>query len=455
MSATWLGVLEKTCPWLRSERRVRTFAEDCAGLGPVSYVLRELREHFGFKSSLLFACDSNPVCQTLLRRDGQACHVLKDMNVRLFRDASLVSKDIDNKQVQINARGLDLYFAGTSCKPFSSKGQRLGFKHPEAKTLVQALKTIKSVRPKAAVLENVCGLVDKRFGPQLQRLLATLTDYISREFQVNSMDFAIPQQRRRVYILLLRKDQFADPEASLDNVQSRLDSMMAVFGPCQSVLEFLEAEGMPVLADETDDIRPVCASCSVRNLCPHHVCHCKLCKHGKEPSRRCKWRMTSSRMLARPKIRRESRQYLHSWRKVLKRSELSKPPLYFQLANHRKLSANVKIRSPRVRCMLQLLSRFQNLLSPKFVLDVSQDVTRCAFRVDGLVPTLGTDCSKIFVPSKAAFLSAEQCLLLQGVDVRRHDFSCTPKKKRFELAGNGVCIPAFACVMVAVLAELP
>ena len=48
---------------------------------------------------------------------------------------------------------------------------------------------------------------------------------------------------------------------------------------------------------------------------------------------------------------------------------------------------------------------------------------------------LGTDCSQIPVLSKAAFLNADQCLILQGMDARRQDFSGALWKNRFELAG--------------------
>ena len=111
--------------------------------------------------------------------------------------------------------------------------------------------------------------------------------------------------------------------------------------------------------------------------------------------------------------------------------------LTFSLQIHGGLSASTKIQSPCARCTLQLLSRFQNLFSPYFLLDTSQDVTLCAFRMDGLVLFLRTDCSRIPVLSKAAFLNADQCLflILQGMDARRHDLSGALWKNRFELAG--------------------
>lgn len=126
-------------------------------------------------------------------------------------------------------------------------------------------------------------------------------------------------------------------------------------------------------------------------------------------------------------------------------------PGYFELATARGMSPLVT--SPRERDLLNIMQRQANLMSANCILDLSQSIGRSALRTDGLVPTLGTSCGRLFSPAHGTFLDPVQCLLLQGcdIDVTENTFS---KDELFSLAGNAMCVPVVGCVMAAALALL-
>jgi site-specific DNA-cytosine methylase len=89
----------------------------------------------------------------------------------------LVSKD---------KAALDLYVAGTMCTPFSPKGARGGFADPKAKTFYQFFKTLATMQPRAAVLENSPGILDKRNRAELLAILKTARGYCRRAYTLRT-----------------------------------------------------------------------------------------------------------------------------------------------------------------------------------------------------------------------------------------------------------------------------
>ncbi len=140
-----------------------------------------------------------------------------------------------------------------------------------------------------------------------------------------------------------------------------------------------------------------------------------------------------------------------------KNPDLKQSPSYFEIAGTRRLCATDLIQSPRERDLLNAMQQHQNLFQENAILDLSQSLGRNACRTDGLVPALGTGCSRMFAPAWSAFLDARQCLALQG-----HDTSMVPSGvwETFSdddlrtLAGNAMCVPVVGAVMASVIALL-
>jgi len=119
----------------------------------------------------------------------------------------------------------DVLFAGFPCQPFSHAGLKRGIEDTRGTLFHNIAEILEIKKPKVAVLENVKGLVSHDKGYTLQVILKTLTDMgyscnISKEIILNgtlkdlqaeakkmilkSIDFGVPQNRQRIYIVLWR-----------------------------------------------------------------------------------------------------------------------------------------------------------------------------------------------------------------------------------------------------------
>lgn len=71
---------------------------------------------------------------------------------------------------------LTLFTGGVPCPPFSIAGKQLG-SSDERDLFPDALRLIKECNPKAVMLENVKGLLDKKFKDYRQAIIAELKNY--------------------------------------------------------------------------------------------------------------------------------------------------------------------------------------------------------------------------------------------------------------------------------------
>ena len=103
----------------------------------------------------------------------------------------------------------DILLADFPCQPFSTIGKRQGFKHATQGTLFyDVARIIEDKQPKAFLLENVPGLLTHDEGNTFKIIENTLKElgYTVDYKVLNSADFGVPQQRKRVYIVGFRKD---------------------------------------------------------------------------------------------------------------------------------------------------------------------------------------------------------------------------------------------------------
>lgn len=116
-------------------------------------------------------------------------------------------------------KDFDVLVAGFPCQPFSSIGKRQGFVHATQGTLFyDVLRILKDKgaknkkHPKAFLLENVQGLTTHDNRNTLKVIVAALEEIGYKVFYeiLNSKDFGVPQQRKRIYIVGLRKDFFGE-----------------------------------------------------------------------------------------------------------------------------------------------------------------------------------------------------------------------------------------------------
>jgi DNA (cytosine-5)-methyltransferase 1 len=105
----------------------------------------------------------------------------------------------------------DFLFGGFPCQPFSASGKRNGFADTRGTLFFEIERIIKHHQPKGFILENVEGLVKhdiENKHDEIGRTLKTIIDKLENEldYQVSwkvldSVNFGVPQSRKRVFIV--------------------------------------------------------------------------------------------------------------------------------------------------------------------------------------------------------------------------------------------------------------
>lgn len=138
----------------------------------------------------------------LVEIDKHACNTL-----RLNRPQwNVIENDINHFDGS-PFKGVDLFAAGLPCPPFSVAGKQLG-KIDERNLFPAALRLIKTIQPKAVMIENVRGLLDAVFEDYrvyIQNALAKM-GYKTDWHLLNASDFGVPQLRPRVIFIAIRKN---------------------------------------------------------------------------------------------------------------------------------------------------------------------------------------------------------------------------------------------------------
>jgi len=105
----------------------------------------------------------------------------------------------------------DVLAAGFPCQPFSSIGQRAGFKHKTQGTLFyDVLRIINAKRPTSILLENVKGLTTHDKGNTFRVIRECLIESGYDIFFkiLDATDYGVPQKRERIYIVGFDKKKF-------------------------------------------------------------------------------------------------------------------------------------------------------------------------------------------------------------------------------------------------------
>ena len=181
-------------------------ATDCSGLGCAEVGLQNIAAAQRGSIHHVFSCDVWSASQRWLQSIGMEA-ILKDMNTRVWHEGSLSTKDIGGKvRTYSRSDNIDIYVCGFMCTPFTPNGQRKEWADEHAKTFFSAVKTIHTLRPRVAILENVMAISNNSNAQVVKRALGNLRDYIVLYLKVNTSDFGIPHHRAWVYMVAFWKD---------------------------------------------------------------------------------------------------------------------------------------------------------------------------------------------------------------------------------------------------------
>ncbi len=133
-------------------------------------------------------------------------HAVKTYNKMIGNHAEC--KDI--RKINFNSLpDADVISGGFPCQSFSFSGNGLGEKDKEKGDLANYFyEAIKCKKPKAFLLENVAGLTSKKHIQFFEKILKEFEKIgykISYKI-LNCLDYGIPQKRKRVFVIGIRKD---------------------------------------------------------------------------------------------------------------------------------------------------------------------------------------------------------------------------------------------------------
>ena len=162
-----------------------TSVELCAGAGGQALGL----ERAGFEHVALI--ESNPAACATLTTNRPLWNVLPE-DVRCF----------DGRPY----RGVDLLAGGIPCPPFSVAGKQLG-SMDERDLFPAVLRLVGEIDPRVVMIENVRGLLDRRFEGYRDEIAAELDGmgYKADWMLLQASDFGVPQLRPRVVMVAPKK----------------------------------------------------------------------------------------------------------------------------------------------------------------------------------------------------------------------------------------------------------
>lgn len=127
---------------------------------------------------------------------------------------------------------VDLIEGGPPCQDFSRAGKRAGINGAKGQLIYAYRDFVLTKRPKAFLMENVAGLLDKDHRPAFDRLISDLEagGYTVTWRVLTATDYGVAQSRQRVFVVGYRKDlgirfDFGDVKAVANHTQTIRDAI--------------------------------------------------------------------------------------------------------------------------------------------------------------------------------------------------------------------------------------
>ena len=120
---------------------------------------------------------------------------------------NVIFEDVHNFDGKI-FKGADLLAGGVPCPPFSVASKQLG-ENDERDLFPEALRLISEINPRAVMLENVRGFLDKKFDDYQNFILSSI-EKLGYKVQIkllNASDFGVSQLRPRVVIIGIKNNE--------------------------------------------------------------------------------------------------------------------------------------------------------------------------------------------------------------------------------------------------------
>lgn len=177
------------------------FIDLFAGLGGIRLGFEQACQKFGIQTECVMTSEIKPYAVETLKHNFPQEKIAGD----IFK---VETKDIPD---------FDFLFGGFPCQPFSSGGKRHGFSDTRGTLFFEIERILRDKKPIGFILENVEGLVkhdlenkNDKIGKTLQTILYKLEKELNYKVSwkvLDSLDFGVPQSRKRIFIVGTKKHQ--------------------------------------------------------------------------------------------------------------------------------------------------------------------------------------------------------------------------------------------------------
>lgn len=183
----WHCFTDTTVGELVDNKSVLRFIDLFAGIGGIRLGLEQAAEEAGYTPKCMMSSEIKPAAIKVLRQNHPDEEIYGDIT-------KIATDDIPD---------FDILCAGFPCQAFSYAGKRMGFEDTRGTLFFEVARILKDKRPLGFILENVEGLVAHDNGKTFNIILETLQDlHYKVSYRVlNSKDFGVPQERKRIYIV--------------------------------------------------------------------------------------------------------------------------------------------------------------------------------------------------------------------------------------------------------------
>ncbi|MBU3823321.1 MAG: DNA cytosine methyltransferase [Candidatus Oceanisphaera merdipullorum] len=222
---------------LQKDKQKPTVVDLFAGAGGLSLAAISS----GFELKLAIENDKHAVDtyrKNILYRPGGTDVVVLDESILEYDP-----KDIQKQYLAKN--GCDLLLGGPPCQGFST--HRIldsGVDDPRNQLVLAYFEFVKSLKPKAFLMENVPGILWKRHKPYIDKFYSEGKKAGYQLFEpivLDARDYGVPQRRKRVFILGLREDldknKFAWPPKPTHCDPQKQEGVLEPWMPCCDVFQ--------------------------------------------------------------------------------------------------------------------------------------------------------------------------------------------------------------------------
>lgn len=256
-----------------------------SGIGAIEFALKRM----GIEHKLLFACDNGerevdidyekekPIVNSLRSAQEKKEYVdklyaQKTKSRNYMQESYLANYAIENdlffQDVCLldgrDFRGqVDLFVGGSPCQSFSSVGFEAGLEDTRGTLFYEFGRLVEEIQPKVFIYENVRNMLNHDKGKTWETI-KTVFDKLNYDiaFEVlNASDYGIPQTRRRLFVIGIRKDiiheefMFPQPKELKYTAQDFLIESCA-FGYFTSTNAKLSVSKTPGVIDEKYFLSP-------------------------------------------------------------------------------------------------------------------------------------------------------------------------------------------------------